>query len=200
MSNEQELELTLNEFQRRAAETAIYPREGHCLMYPLLGLVDEVGELIEDCVLEPEMYLSEWRPDYVVGRVLWCLGSLSKLAGHLKKLYRDQSGRFTDPTATELRSLAIEAQANVALLLQDIDRLAVSCAAKIPKVINGNIPLRIVKRANDSRVAELSDVLWYVAAMATELGCSLDTVGNINLEKLRSRQDRGKLQGSGDDR
>ena len=47
---------------------------------------------------------------------------------------------------------------------------------------------------------ELGDVMWYVAEVATVLGLDLDDVGRRNLEKLRSRAERGVIQGSGDRR
>jgi NTP pyrophosphatase (non-canonical NTP hydrolase) len=47
---------------------------------------------------------------------------------------------------------------------------------------------------------ELGDVLWYVAQLASELGLGLDEIAGGNLEKLRSRQQRGVLSGSGDER
>jgi NTP pyrophosphatase (non-canonical NTP hydrolase) len=47
---------------------------------------------------------------------------------------------------------------------------------------------------------ELGDVLWYVAQLATELGLDLDEIAHANLEKLLSRQRRGVLSGSGDER
>ena len=48
--------------------------------------------------------------------------------------------------------------------------------------------------------AELGDVLWYVAQLATEAGLDLDSLAQENLHKLLSRQDRNVLQGSGDTR
>ena len=47
---------------------------------------------------------------------------------------------------------------------------------------------------------ELGDVLWYVAQLATELDLDLDAIAGENLEKLLSRQRRGVLSGSGDER
>src|SRR3989338_10730996 len=48
--------------------------------------------------------------------------------------------------------------------------------------------------------AELGDVLWYVAVLAHDLGFDLEDVGKINIEKLRSRQEEGKIMGDGDKR
>jgi NTP pyrophosphatase (non-canonical NTP hydrolase) len=47
---------------------------------------------------------------------------------------------------------------------------------------------------------ELGDVLWYVAQIASELGLELEAIATENLEKLFSRQRRGVLSGSGDER
>ena len=48
--------------------------------------------------------------------------------------------------------------------------------------------------------AELGDVLWYMAQLATEAGLDLDSIAEDNLAKLLSRKERGALQGSGDSR
>lgn len=47
---------------------------------------------------------------------------------------------------------------------------------------------------------ELGDVLWYISNFAEDLGYSLEDVAKLNIEKLSSRKERGKLQGSGDNR
>lgn len=47
---------------------------------------------------------------------------------------------------------------------------------------------------------ELGDVLWYLTASANELGYTLTDVAEVNIVKLLDRQERGKLQGQGDER
>ena len=49
-------------------------------------------------------------------------------------------------------------------------------------------------------VKEVGDVLWYLSAICNELGIIFSEAAETNLEKLQSRGERGKLQGSGDDR
>jgi len=48
--------------------------------------------------------------------------------------------------------------------------------------------------------AELGDVIWYAAQLATEAGLDLEELAEANLEKLMSRQRRSVLHGSGDTR
>lgn len=49
-------------------------------------------------------------------------------------------------------------------------------------------------------VKEIGDVLWYLAAACRELNVTLEQAAQINLNKLADRNNRNKLQGSGDAR
>lgn len=108
--------MEINEYQEKAVSTAIYG-EGHKIVYPMLGLCGETGEVAEK----------------------------------IKKVLRDNNGNFTVDKKVEIAK-------------------------------------------------ELGDVMWYVSALARDIGYKLNEITDINLEKLASRRDRGKIQGNGDNR
>lgn len=60
--------------------------------------------------------------------------------------------------------------------------------------------IRDGKKDDEALVAELGDVLWYVARAAAELEVHLSDVAKTNVEKLKSRKERNVIGGSGDDR
>jgi NTP pyrophosphatase (non-canonical NTP hydrolase) len=68
-------------------------------------------------------------------------------------------------------------------------------AEKIKKSLRGDAPLDRFEAAR-----ELGDVLWYLAALARDLGFTLEEVAEMNLQKLRDRRARNVLQGDGDNR
>ena len=70
-------------------------------------------------------------------------------------------------------------------------------AEKVKKAIRDDGG-ELTPERRDALAAELGDVLWYVAQLATEAGLELDQIARANLDKLLSRRDRAVLQGSGD--
>lgn len=108
--------MTLNEYQKKALETAVYPQE-YKITYPSLGMNGEAGEV----------------------------------ADKVKKVIRDNGGVFTNENRYEIAK-------------------------------------------------EIGDVLWYCATLANDIGFDLETIGQMNYNKLHSRQVRGVIGGSGDNR
>jgi len=70
-------------------------------------------------------------------------------------------------------------------------------ANKVKKIIRDQ-NLEVNKTNKSDLKKELGDVLWYAATLATELGYDLEEVAQDNIDKLRSRYDRGVIAGSGD--
>jgi NTP pyrophosphatase (non-canonical NTP hydrolase) len=109
--------MEFDEYQKKAWETAIYPRKGNNITYPALGLGGESGEVLEK----------------------------------IKKILRDENEEISEEKKDEL-------------------------------------------------LKEVGDVLWYLAALSSELGLSLNEIAEKNVSKLSSRKERGVLRGSGDNR
>lgn len=72
-------------------------------------------------------------------------------------------------------------------------------AEKIKKVLRDDEGVIDQKKRGEIK-EELGDVLWYIAQIATELDVSLDDIALSNIDKLKSRQSRNALRGSGDSR
>ena len=47
---------------------------------------------------------------------------------------------------------------------------------------------------------EIGDVLWYVAVLSHDIGYELSDIAQMNIDKLASRKERNKINGSGDNR
>ena len=67
---------------------------------------------------------------------------------------------------------------------------------KVYRDHDGHVNIEIAR----SLLAEAADVMWYIAAMHTELGYSLDDSVRMNLEKLQDRRARNTIHGKGDHR
>jgi NTP pyrophosphatase (non-canonical NTP hydrolase) len=72
-------------------------------------------------------------------------------------------------------------------------------AEKVKKTIRDDGGV-LTEERREALAAELGDVLWYAAQLATEAGLELERIAADNLDKLLSRRRRGVLRGSGDDR
>ena len=75
-------------------------------------------------------------------------------------------------------------------------------ANKIKKIMRdrkgdvNNLPGEV----KDDITSELGDCLWYISALATDLGIGLDGVVVENIRKLQKRKEKGTIHGSGDKR
>src|SRR5829696_3429328 len=72
-------------------------------------------------------------------------------------------------------------------------------AGKIKKVFRDKDG-EINEQVRDGLKAELGDVLWYIAQVATELDLTFDEIAKYNIAKLYERLERGKIKGDGDNR
>ena len=73
-------------------------------------------------------------------------------------------------------------------------------AEKVGKVIRDGHSLDNGSLHRFELAKELGDVLWYIAQISEKLGFSLNEIADINIAKLTSRMQRGKIKGDGDNR
>lgn len=72
-------------------------------------------------------------------------------------------------------------------------------AEKVKKIIRDDGGI-ISEEKKEMLKKEISDVLWYCAALCSELGFNMNDVAESNIKKLLDRKDRGVIKGSGDNR
>jgi len=72
-------------------------------------------------------------------------------------------------------------------------------ANKVKKILRDSEG-KLSNPVREDLIKELGDVLWYVAAIATDLDVDLADVATANINKLKDRMSRNKITGSGDNR
>jgi len=72
-------------------------------------------------------------------------------------------------------------------------------ADKVKKVIRDNGGI-FTPQIRAEIAKELGDVMWYCATLAYDLGFPLERIAQMNIDKINSRKERNKLNGSGDNR
>ena len=73
-------------------------------------------------------------------------------------------------------------------------------ANKVKKFVRDGYDVEGFELKKGELASEIGDVLWYCAALATDLNLSLGTIAAQNEAKLAGRMQAGTLSGSGDKR
>jgi len=87
-----------------------------------------------------------------------------------------------------LEYVALGLGGEVGEVLNKVKKIQRDCGGKLTNDIKNAI------------VQELGGVLWYVAAMTSELKLDLEDIARANLKELEIRAEEGTLKGSGDNR
>jgi NTP pyrophosphatase (non-canonical NTP hydrolase) len=164
-------ELTADAYQKGAVSTAIYSDDIK-LTYPALGLAGEAGEVADKVAdaIFPEGPPPDW----------------DEVSYTLRMIYN-----------------ALRAAGRAGRECEHIKKLLRDKQGTIPAGVLDELRQRfeLVTAEQASAIAsEDADVAWYVANVADDLGRSLSSVLQGNLDKLADRKARGVLSGSGDNR
>jgi len=180
--------LLLNKYQTGAVSTAIYPGT---IIYPVLGLCGEVGELI--AAVTADLYSGQGSDDLdsikkETGDVLWYIANIAE----------DMDTRFSEVMGRK--------NFEECLTTWDVDEALIELPIHAGRVAE-NIKKAI--RDDDGAVsyargknilAALGLLVTWLERLCSRYGITLEACAQLNLDKLRSRAERGVLKGDGDDR
>jgi len=180
----------LNEYQAEAVSTAIYPGT---LSYPTLGLCGETGELIAALVddrTNAHRYTIENVRSIMkeIGDVLWYAANV---ASDMDVLLSEVMQRKEFEVEVEMWDVD-----------EVIDELPVHAgvvAENVKKTLRDNCGVLTDDRCGNIMKALRLTILW-LERLCSYYGVTLAECAQLNVDKLRDRQERGVLKGDGDDR
>ena len=98
-----------------------------------------------------------------------------------------------------LRSMYLPTEQWIIYSVLGLNGEAGEVAEKVKKAIRGDNGL-LSPYSRQEIAKEIGDCLWNCAILAASINYTLEEVANINAEKIKSRVQRGKLHGNGDNR
>lgn len=199
---------TFKKYAMEQAKTAIYPQE--MVVYPFLGLAGEAGEvaeIVKKCMQDCQGVWNILRLPTLkkeLGDVLWYLSEIARrtelsleevaqwnVGGGLTT-FNEYSKKQEQTVWYQHENIVKHPFFGLAEKVGRVCELAKKCIRDDGGVWSLDRKEKLAK--------ELGDVLWYVSDIARCTGLSLEEIATANVEKLKSRQERGVLKGSGNDR
>lgn len=201
-----------DEYMNKIAPLAFYPHSGEknvgALIYCDLGLTGESSEAIEKLRESPlgyenvgfgEIITSDEKDKIVkeLGDVLWYLTRFSvELGETLSSIIPND---LTSDNSNEILKSRISI-GNTFLGLASYSGKPSEILKKILRDDNFTFFEQIADSKREAIVSVLSDVYWWLDRCAASIESSMEEVAQGNLDKLFSRNKRGVLSGSGDNR
>lgn len=177
--------MNFNEFQEQSRQTALYPKLGISIEYPLMGLMGEFGELSEKfkkVLRDNEGKLTEDRKEGIIGE-------LGDLCWYLFQIYSELKISFNDNY--ENNDLLPSLTENVPKLLVAMH----TCVSDIAIFCVGNNHCLL------SRVTEPSNhLVYFIKHIAKMCDTDIETIMQKNINKLQDRLKRNMIKGDGDTR
>lgn len=193
--------LTFEQYQKQALETNLGTiiNETEPLLYPVMGMVDELSEVMEKYMLnastEKEIGDAMWY--YFVAMDSMDLNILEEIALVTEK-NMPLGLNFSDLENVLLMPLPLKGAGIYTLALSTMYAgKALGLVKKIYRDKNGILESGITKPKIG---AQLTKSFLHLCKFALDSGIDLEQAARDNLAKLKSRKERGKLQGSGDNR
>lgn len=181
------------DYQKLAIATAIYPNLGNNITYPVLGLVGETSELYDKIhntfkdksfCIDAEI-IKDIKKE--IGDVFWYISAIChELRMHLdidKEM--EKNSEVIGDCHKEFMSY----------MIMNSGRIAEICK----KMIRDDKGV-LTEQRKDMFICQINYLVRNLYVVTKCLGINVIEVLQMNIDKLYSRKDRGKLQGDGDNR
>ena len=106
---------------------------------------------------------------------------------------------FNEYQKEAYKTLIHKDQDNLAYFALGVAGESGEVADKVKKIFRDNGGV-MTTQDKEELAKEMGDVLWYLSQLSQYIGKDFSDIAQINLDKLKSRQERGTLSGSGDNR
>ncbi len=188
-------EMDFSYYQEEAIKTAIYTNRGNNLIYPMMGLIGEGGELagkIAKMLRDDDSKMTPERREAIrgeIGDMLWfvaniCaelkldLGNLFLLASNAHKNYYGNH---------DIYQLILKLQQQISHMCILVEQNLYESTDNKSKIL-------------DPLGTDITMLLILIDEICVACALDMSRAAQCNLEKLRSRQERGVLKGDGDNR
>lgn len=179
-------------YHKKSRVTAIYPDQGQNKIYPLLGLISEIGEVsgkLKKMIRDDKGVLTDARKRGIskeLGDVLWYISAMClECEFELSEIVRD-SESITDDPMSICREL-IETQVSMGIMAMNVnDCITENCQ----NLCDHKKPIRSC----------LKYIFFHTNNICKQLDLNIISIATENLENLLGRKSRGTLGGDGDNR
>ncbi|MGK3708744.1 hypothetical protein [Arthrobacter sp. IK3] len=176
-----------NKYQAEALTTAVFPLD-RGLDYTVLGLVSEVGEVVDLAAREeiPSRRLWEKWIKAEIGDCFWYAAAVADALGTTLQAVWDARAAEEEYASYTFTAAAAVIQAGL-------------MAGHLKKAIRDDGGVLLPAR-RAAMIQTLGKVVTELTALCSSLDTTVHAVTQANLNKLADRKQRGVLQGSGDNR
>jgi len=180
--------MDIEHYQKFVNKTAFFPKssQGRNLSYLVMGIVEEVGEIFEFIVKKETLNETEYILEQIIkesGDLLWYITAIcNEINFSLERLM--QYAKVKKNKHISNNSLLIYLG---------------NLSGAVKKMIRDDYE-KITDKKSDLIINNLCYILMFVLQLCDENNVKFKVVLEINAKKIKDRQKRGTLKGSGNDR
>jgi NTP pyrophosphatase (non-canonical NTP hydrolase) len=180
--------MDIEHYQKFVNKTAFFPKssQGRNLSYLVMGIVEEVGEIFEFIVKKETLNETEYILEQIIkesGDLLWYITAIcNEINFSLERLMQ----------YAKVKKNKHISNSSLLIYLGNL-------SGAVKKMIRDDNE-KITDKKSDLIINNLCYILMFVLQLCDENNVKFKVVLEINAKKIKDRQKRGTLKGSGNDR